>query len=149
FSAEDDPDDTLRPRLEAAGADLDRVRLVTLADSLPVLPRDIENLVRSINADRAAAVFFDPLDAFLGDKIEANTNSSIRRVLTPLAKIARQTGALIIPVRHLNKDSTMTNPLYRGGGSVAMTAAARGSYLVATDPGDPDAHVFACNKGNL
>jgi hypothetical protein len=149
ISAEDDDEDTLRPRLEAAGADLAKVRLVTQRDSLPVLPNEVSKLRHWIIADKAVAVFFDPLDAFLDAKIDANTNSSMRRVSSPISKIARETGAVIIFIRHLNKDSKTTNALYRAGGSVGITAAARASFLVASDPSDPNSHVFAWTKGNL
>jgi RecA-family ATPase len=62
ISTEDDDEDTLRPRLEAAGADLTKVRIITVRDRLPILPGDVKELKRWILADKALALFLDPLD---------------------------------------------------------------------------------------
>jgi hypothetical protein len=154
ISAEDDLEDTLRPRFEAAGADLSRVRLIAISKrhhlKLPTYPSDLRELRSQIIADRACAVFLDTLDAFLGGsgKIDANVNSSIRKVLTPLAQIAAETGALIAYLRHLNKNPSLGKAMYRGGGSMGITGAARASFLVGSRDDDPDRHTFACVKIN-
>ena len=85
-------------------------------------------------ADKALALFLDPFDSFLGDKIDANSNPSIRRVMSPLGRIAHETGAVIASVRHLNKDSKIINTLYRGGGSMGITAASWASFLSGIHP---------------
>lgn len=146
-SAEDDAADTLRPRLEAAGANLTRIRLITT--NLPTLPDELSKLRATIDADKAVLLVLDPLDAFLSDKIDSHKNQSIRRLLCELAALARETGTTILTVRHLNKDSKTTNPMYRGGGSIGMNGAARVVYLVGAVPDDPGHHAFAWVKGNL
>jgi hypothetical protein len=154
ISAEDDLEDTLRPRFEAAGADLSRVRLIAISKrhhlKLPTYPSDLRELRSQIIANRACAVFLDTLDAFLGGsgKIDANVNSSIRKVLTPLAQIAAETGALVTYLRHLNKNPSLGKAMYRGGGSMGITGAARASFLVGSRDDDPNRHTFACVKIN-
>src|SRR5208282_3755672 len=148
-SAEDDDTITLRPRLEAAGADLSRVRLWTIKHGLPNLPRDLGKLEETIHKHKARLVILDPLDAFLGDKIDSNSNSSIRRVLIELARIAQRQNCALVVIRHLNKDSKVTNAMYRGAGSIGISAAARAVFLVGPAPDDREMHVLAPVKMNL
>ncbi len=68
LSAEDGPADTIRPRLEAAGADLDQVFVLdTVAtpegDHYFAIPDDIPTLERSVQERKAALVVIDPLTA--------------------------------------------------------------------------------------
>lgn len=150
ISAEDDPHDTIRPRLEAAGADLARVMLFTLRDDeLLSFPEDLDLLREAIKKTSAGLVIIDPLDAFITDEINANQNQSIRKLLAKLAKLAGETMVAIMVVRHLNKDAKTTNPMYRGGGSIGLNAASRQVLLVGTAPDDPKLRVLAPIKENL
>jgi hypothetical protein len=154
LSAEDGPGDTIRPRLDAAGADVARVaRASVVADGverLPELPGDVKWLHQAITRVRAALVVIDPLMAFLSPRINSFRDQDVRRALTPLAMMAEHTGAAVLIVRHLNKNSGI-DPLYRGGGSVGIIGAARAGLLVAADPDDPANHrrVLVALKNNL
>jgi RecA-family ATPase len=148
-SAEDDVGDTLRPRIETAGADLKRVRLITVRNRLPTLPDDLPGLRAIIDRDKAVLICFDPLDAFISDKIDSHKNQSIRRLIARLATLAAETGIAVLVIRHLNKDSKTSNPMYRGGGSIGLNAAARSVFVIGATAEDPDLHVLAWVKGNL
>lgn len=131
LTAEDGLGDTVRPRLEAMGADLTRVRALkgvpgATADALtPIeLPRDLSLVESEASACRAALIVFDPLSAHLGSEINPYRDQDVRRALLPLAQLAEQIGAAILVVRHLTKGFS-SNPLYRGGGSIAFIGAAR------------------------
>jgi hypothetical protein len=152
-SAEDGLADTIRPRLEAAGADLSRVlALDTIPDGdaeRPIsIPEDLDVVRRGIERVGARLVIFDPLMAFLSADVNGHRDQDVRRALAPLAKLAEDTGAAILIVRHLNKTEG-GNPLYRGGGSIGITGAARSALLVARDPEDDDRRVLATLKSNL
>jgi hypothetical protein len=153
LSAEDDPADTIRPRLEAAGADLSRVHIVSVPNGehhLPELPADISEIKRLVADHKVALVVIDPLMAYLEATVNAHRDQDVRRVLAQLAAIGRQTGAAILLVRHLNKGSgNGSSALYRGGGSIGIVGAARSGLLVAKDPSDPSARVLAVVKSNL
>jgi len=97
-------------------------------------------------------VFIDPFVAYLDGKVNSRIDHEIRRALMPVAKMAEDTGAAIMLVRHLNK--TNDGPaIYRGGGSIGMIGAARSGMLVAQDPDDETPNsprrVLASIKANL
>lgn len=86
--------------------------------------------------------------AFVSGDVNSHRDQDIRRALAPLAKLAEETGAAMVVVRHLNKSSG-GNPLYRGGGSIGIIGAARSALLVATHPEDDSRRVLANLKSNL
>lgn len=155
LSAEDGLGDTVRPRLEAAGADLTRVRARTIVrdikgDRLPELGGDLATIELDIQSIGARLVVIDPLMAYLGDNANSNNDQDIRRTLAPVAALAERTGAAIVIIRHLNKASG-GNAIYRGGGSIGIIAAARSGLLVAKDTDDPTEtrRILASTKCNL
>ncbi|MEI6226709.1 MAG: AAA family ATPase, partial [Deltaproteobacteria bacterium] len=151
FSSEDDIGDTLRPRLEAAGADLTRVVFENLRDptSIPfMLPRDLEQLERSIAEHDAALVIIDPVLSYLDPDVDSHKDQSVRTALMPLAALCQRTHVAVLLHRHLNKDSSKS-ALYRGGGSIAFAGVARLVLLAAENPDDPGDYVLARTKGNL
>lgn len=150
-SAEDDADDTIVPRLEAAGADLGAVHLV-LHGAKPTDPftfGDLDAIYRLIERTGARVVFFDPLMAFIDGSIDSHNDASVRRALQPLKIMASRTGAAVILVRHLNKGGSGTKAIYRGGGSIGFTGAARSVFLVTESASDPAVKVLANVKSNL
>ncbi|MBX3029322.1 MAG: AAA family ATPase [Chloroflexi bacterium] len=156
LSAEDGLGDTIRPRLEAAGADLARIHALTTvgADSdLPTIPADIGALEAAINGTGARLVIIDPLMAYLGADVNGHRDQDVRRALAPLAALGERADAAVMLVRHLNK-STGGTAIYRGGGSIGIGGAARSVLLVARDPdADPEdpepRHIVAVVKNNL
>lgn len=156
LSAEDGPGDTIRPRLDAAGADVSRVHLleaVPLVDdkgivrmAFPSVPRDVDHIERIVRLRRVRLLVVDVLMAYLtGD---SHKDQEVRGALAPLAAMAERTGCAVIVIRHLNK-SGGSNALYRGGGSIGIIGAARAAYLVARDAEDPDRRIVACEKLNI
>lgn len=153
--AEDDLSDTVVPRLRAAGADLNKVHAVTLprddeGNLVPVtIPEGLNQIRDGIKDFRAALVIFDPITAFLSKDINSHNDASVRTAMTPLAEVGQTTGAAILLIRHLNKSSDM-KALYRGGGSIAFSGAARSVLVVNRHPDDPvSTRVLSHVKGNL
>ncbi|MEW6269736.1 MAG: AAA family ATPase [Thermodesulfobacteriota bacterium] len=149
ISAEDDAGDTLRPRLEAAGADLSRALIVRMHE-LPTIPDELGLIEAAVDRVNAKLVVVDPMMAVLGDHIDAHRDHHIRRALTPLAELASRLQVALVLIRHLRKAES-ANAQYRGGGSIGITAAARSELLVAPDPDDEtgERRVLARIKGNL
>lgn len=153
LTAEDGLGDTVRPRLEAAGADLTRVAALTAVmegsvERMPLLPEDLAHVEQAAMDMRAALVFVDPLMAYLSADVNSHRDQDVRRALAPAAAMAERTGAAVVVIRHLNKSSG-ASALYRGGGSIGITGAARSVLLVAPDPEDEERCILAVSKSNL
>jgi len=152
LSAEDGIADTIRPRVDAAAGDPERIFVfheVIGEDerARPVeLPGDLEHLRYLAVQHHVRLVTIDPLMAFLAG-VDSHNDQSVRRALHPLAKLAEDTGTAVLVVRHLNKGSGKA--LYRGGGSIGIGAAARAVHLVAPDPDDESRRLLAPIKLNL
>lgn len=147
---EDGPADTIRPRLEAAGADLARVVVFNL-EHAPSIPDDLDQLEVAVRAVGAALVIFDPLMAGVTLKADSHSDHHMRRVLRPLAALAERLHLAILGVRHRPKAGGR-NAITAGNGSIAIVGAARVGLLAAGDPeapDDPHAHVLAVSKSNL
>ncbi len=153
LSAEDGAADTIRPRLDAAGGDPSRVLdLSTVPDGdgerLISIPEDLDVIRRGVERVGAVIVVIDPFTAFLSGRHNAHKDQDVRRALAPLARLAQDTGAAVVMVRHLNK-AAGGNALYRGGGSIGIVGASRAAFLVAKHPEDEDGRVLAPLKSNL
>jgi len=112
LNAEDDIGDTIRPRLEAAGADLARCWVLPdvhpegAPPRPPELPADLFLLEDLVKSKGAALVILDPLMALLSGSVDSHRDQDVRRVLASLAAMAARTGAAVVIVRHMNKGGT-------------------------------------------
>lgn len=152
-SAEDGLADTIRPRLDAAAGNPDKVlALATVpndhGERMISIPEDLEIIRRAVERVGALLLVVDPLMAFLSANTNSHRDQDVRRALAPLAKLAEETGAAVVVVRHLNK-ATGGNALYRGGGSIGIVGAARSALLVAKNPNDEGQRILAPLKSNL
>ncbi len=152
---EDGVADTIRPRLEAAGADLTRCYVITGIgehNRTPSIPEDLDELERVVRETGARLVVLDPLMAVLSGTVNAHRDQDVRRALAPAAAMAERTGAAVLVIRHLNK-SADAPALYRGGGSIGIMGAVRSALLLAPHPeaeGDEDPRrILAPLKSNL
>jgi hypothetical protein len=136
---------TVRPRLEAAGADFKRITVLrTMSDGgndVPfLLPRDLPVLRKLLDGGRVKLLVLDPFLSFLG--------GDVTQTLRQLGDLADETGCAILLVRHLARGK-VKEPLYRGAGPMAIIAAARAALLVARHPEDPDCRVLVPYKNSL
>lgn len=153
LGAEDVLRHTVRPRLDAAGADPELVwsfEGMRSGDSHrpPALPYDLELLKDFVRQRRIKLIVVDPLLAFIGNEYDAHRDQDIRRCLHPLADLAEELDVVILMLRHLNKLSGGP-ALYRGTSSIGITGAARASLIVGRDPDQDSRFVLAANKVNL
>ena len=132
---EDDAERTIRPRLEAAGADLSVVHIVEGVAregsevDLFQLDQDVSELrIKTAELGDVRLIIIDPPGAYLGTQTDSYKDTDVRRVLAPLANLAQETGALVLLVVHLNKRND-GSPQQRISGSTAWTAAPRAAFL--------------------
>jgi hypothetical protein len=151
ISGEDDPDDTLRPRLRLQGADLKKVAFLT-AETLETFTMACKAKLDKALADmggECSLVIFDPPSAFLDD-VDENSNAEVRGVLRPLKEWAHAHDCGMIFNAHVNKamgkglDAQM-----RIIGSVAWVNAPRVAHMVTQDPEDLEQALLIPLKTNI
>ena len=157
LTAEDGLRDTCVPRLIAAGADLSKIYFLIGTkvegakdgdEAMFDLAKDIAALRAAFRANPNIRIFIiDPLTAYLGAGTKAKENAEVRRVLTPLVKLAEETGVLVLANSHLNKGTGKA--LYRVLDFIAFIALGRTVHLVAKDADNPDNRKFICDKTNI
>jgi archaellum biogenesis ATPase FlaH len=153
FSAEDGAEDTINPRLQAVGADQERIyifhsvkvkdkeKFFDMSQDLPLLKKAVEEI------PDVALIVIDPITAFLGDT-DSHKNSEVRGLLSELSKVAEEHHIAIVVVTHLNKGAG-TNAMNKITGSLAFVAAARAAYMVVKDRDDESRRLFLTVKNNL
>ena len=154
WSGEDDPTDTLLPRLIAAGADLSYVQFVGEVKGKkgkrafdPAI--DVDKLEAAAPSD-VAVIIIDPLvSAVAGD---SHKNAEVRRSLATLVDMAVKLDAALIGIMHYSKGTQGRDPLERVSGSIGFAALARIVYGTVRQ-GDDDAvlrrMVLARAKSNI
>jgi RecA-family ATPase len=141
LSAEDGLADTLRPRLDAAGADCTKIHALLgwrahegeTVTTGSITLADVAVIQTAIATYRPALVIIDPLQAYLGAKTDMYRANEVRPLLAALVLLAEQYDCAIVCVRHLSK-ALQPRAIYRGLGSIDFTAAARSVILVGEEP---------------
>lgn len=145
-TAEDGLADTIKPRLEAVGADCTRVR--TIDDSKSMLTLTDQRLEEAIHSTDAGLLVLDPLQAYLGSGVDMHRANEIRPIMKKLSAVAERTGCAVVLIGHMNKASGMKSG-YRGLGSIDFTAAARSILVVGRIQDEPTVRVIAQSKNSL
>jgi hypothetical protein len=145
------------PRLLAAGADLDRIKIIdevqyvdtetnTIHFDALALDRHIEPLRRLLIENECRLFILDPISSFTG-RIDDHKNNEVRMMLSALAKVAQEVNCCILAISHLRKQGGTA--IHATIGSLAYSAAARTSWLMSKDNEDPDRRLLVRIKGNL
>jgi AAA domain len=155
--AEDDPGDTIKPRLMAAGADLSRVSYLKTVqvnhksnkhERVLALDTDLTLLEKTLRDNPGIGlVTIDPITGYLG-RADLNKEQELRRVLLPIKELCERTGVTFIGLGHFNKRSDVT-ALHKVGGAVAMSGVARAVWMFAKNPEVEGEYVMLLGKGNL
>ena len=153
ISPEDDSGDTLRPRLEACGADLEKVHFFQKIDLKPKIPISIQylNAIKNyaeelrIKRHKLKLVLIDPLEEILGD-INLNKSTKVRKILGPVADYCKDEGIAFLGILHLNK--TDKKAIYKISGSMGLPAIARAVYMVVKYPENFEKRLFLPIKNN-
>ena len=145
-SAEDGLEDTIKPRLTEAGADQERViNIREDKKSLHLLDSRIEKAILQCDAK---LLILDPLQGYLGERIDMNRANEIREVMKAIGQVAQRTGCAIVLVGHLNKATGMSSA-YRGLGSIDFRAAARSVLVVGRLRKNKNIRVIVHDKSSL
>ena len=157
LSAEDDASDTIRPRLDAAGADVSAVHQISAVCQRDGKGRRTFNLQADLALMEAAIerlgnvrlVIIDPVSSYLG-KVDSHKNADVRGALEPLGDMASRLQVAVVSITHFSKGAgqSAVNSFI---GSIAFVAAARAAFIVTRDPdnSDPARRLFVQAKNNL
>ena len=157
WSGEDDPADTLAPRLIASGADMSRIffvagvedqgenRAFDPAKDMPALREAIAGI------PNVRMIIVDPVvSAVAGD---SHKNAETRRGLAPLVDLASDIDAALVGITHFSKGTSGREPVERITGSLAFGALARVVLIAAKEPEGEDGkegrRILARAKSNI
>ena len=145
-TAEDGLVDTVKPRLESAGADCSRISIIDESEKSVSMTDD--RLEQAIVKENAKLLILDPIQAYLGGSTDMNRANEARDITKKLGSIAERTGCAIVLIGHMNKGSG-AKAAYRGMGSIDFFAVARSVLLVGRIEGQPDMRAVVQIKNNL
>ena len=145
-TAEDGLADTVKPRLEAADADCEKIMVIDESEkSLSMVDERLEQAIIQTNA---RLLILDPIQAYLGGGMDMNRANEARDMTKKLGLLAEKHKCAIILIGHMNK-AAGNKAAYRGMGSIDFFAVARSVLLVGRIEGEPDLRAVVQIKNNL
>ena len=145
-SAEDGLADTVKPRLELAGADCERILVIDEKEkSLSMVD---ERLEKAIVQTKARMLILDPIQAYLGGGMDMNRTNEARDMTKKLGALAEKYQCAIVLIGHMNK-AAGNKAAYRGMGSIDFFAVARSVLLVGRVGGEENIRAVVQIKNNL
>jgi len=157
ITGEDDPADTIRPRLDAHYAAAQRIHLLSAVKSLDadgefermLILADVSVIEQALTRiPDCKLVVIDPIGSFLGGKTDANRDNEVRAVLAPIAQLAEKHGAAVLIVAHRRK-STGNYADDLALGSRGFTGIARSVLHLSSDPDNKRRRLLLPGKNNL
>lgn len=153
LSAEDGLADTLRPRLDNLGANVEKVFMLTGSRGEDgklngVSLKDLETIEEALQRIGPSLLVVDPLQAYLGASVDMHRANEVRPLLAGLANLAEKYNTSALCIRHLSK-APQGRAIYRGMGSIDFAAAARSILLVGQDPDNERKRGIVQTKSSL
>lgn len=153
YSTEDDPADTLLPRLMANGADVSKIDIIAgrindKGENEPFDPSQdfpkIEQYIKS-NPD-IKLLMIDPIVSAVGG--DMNKANDVRKSLQPLVDLANEYKFAVLGITHFSKGSAGSTPADRIIGSQAFTALARMAWSAAKREDEGDCILVRAKSNN-
>jgi len=146
LAREDSAEDTIKPRLELAGADMAKIHFRAAGQDIR-LPEDIQALRWLIQEQHVVLVIIDTLDDFA--TASTKNNQSVRKVLNGLGDLAEEEDIAIIVICHWTKQRSNKGALRNKiAGSFGILSRGRCAYAFVRDPQDQGI-LMVSTKGNL
>jgi len=155
--SEDDPNDTVVPKLQAAGADTSMVSFVTKVTVVGgekdgrrgfQLREDLKLIAKAL-ADNPeyAMVAFDPLSGFLGAG-DSNADKDMRPLMEQLQETCARTKTAVVGIVHHNKKVELDS-VQRIGGAGSIGNVTRAIWNFSADKETDGEYYMSKAKGNL
>jgi DNA repair protein RadA/Sms len=154
IATEDDLEDTVKPRLERAGADCSKVKAFNEwedgAGQIHTFTlADLSHLETVLQRYHPRLVYIDAIQSVLGGKVDANSANQLKALLDPLAKLARTYRCAMLASRHPAKPGQNNVKLiYRGANSMAILGTARLGLFAEDHPTDKTKVLLLQSKSN-
>lgn len=151
LNTEDSRSITVKPRLQAARADLDRVFFIDVTTETGTagaltLPGDTSLLARQLVDHNVGLVILDAAKSAMHSSLDGYRDDDVRQFLEPLATMCDQHDIAVVGLVHFGKRES-TDPGKLILGSVAWSQIARSVLSVAVD--DEGTLIVTNTKGNL
>jgi hypothetical protein len=156
LAGEDDPAYTVKPRLQALNADMEKIHIllgkrgdqsdnITVSD-IGVIKDAIDQI--KMKGGNLKLLIVDPLESFISGTTDIYKNNEVRSCLRGIISLAQEEQFSIIAIQHLTKKTGITAN-HRISGSVAFGAAARTIWMVMKDPDNYENYLFLNSKMNI
>jgi RecA-family ATPase len=151
-ASEDSIEATVKPRMVAAGADLDRVEFLIMVqgedetETRLILEDDLTDVADAVRETGAVAVFFDPLSSNLGG--DKNKQNEMRPIMEKIRRGAQDLGVAFVALGHVKKER-VTSVLDAFLGSVEMSNVCRSAMGAVADPDEEGTCILSQEKMNL
>ncbi len=157
ITTEDDPDNTIRPRLDAHNANVSKIHLLrginvqkpnAELDESAFTLKDVDQLAEAVRQVKdCRLVVIDPVGSFIGKGTDAHRDNEVRSLLTPIIRIAESHGIAVLVVMHRRKSEAVFAD-DTAMGSTAFTGIARAVWHLSSDPDDPARRLLVPGKCN-
>lgn len=158
ISGEDDPHDQIRPRLDACGADVSRVHLLSMVRRIGEDGKPFEVLFSLADVlaleialkkiPNCKLVVVDPIGSFIGGQIDSYRDNEVRSILTPLAKLAERFNVGVLLIAHRRKAAS-NHADQTALGSVSFIGICRVVYHLSRDRDNRERRLLLPGKCNL
>lgn len=152
LTVEDNPHDTIRPRIDSLGGDPSKIAIINpgYEDFISFAEHDgikkLEDEILKIGNVRL--VVLDPVIDFSGE-INPNAAEQVRAFLTPLIHLAEKLNFALVLIAHLNKAQSQS-AIYRTGGSTsAWLGKCRAAFMIFRDSEEKKKRYVSAIKSNL
>lgn len=148
LSAEDGGE-ILRTRLQASGADLNRVFILDCKDSqgMNIVEKYPEFEV-TVLSYKPGLIIIDPWHAFLGPSLNLNKVNAVRPILQRFTNLAKKCNCAIVLISHVNKRAQGENANNAATGSTDFINAARSAVRIIFDDDDENVRLMVHTKSN-
>jgi archaellum biogenesis ATPase FlaH len=145
LAAEDSNASVQVPRIRRNGGDLTRIHAQATPFSLD--PTGLALLRAELEKHHPALVIIDPITAYMSSSVDFHRVNDTTEFLVAVEALAREFNCAILIIRHLNKSSGNV-AIYRGIGSIAVSARIRSGLILGRHPDDPNVRAIAHSKSN-
>lgn len=145
--SEDGTKDTIKPRLESAGADCQNIAFID-EEVYDGLTLDDERLLAAITEWKPRLVVIDPIQSYIENETDLQMAGKARKLMRKIGMWASTYDFAVVLIGHFSKNEGV-KALYRGLGSIDVVATARSVLQIEKSEEDQDIRIVKQVKNSL